>query len=233
MTRRVTYLAALACAVGLAPGLQAGPVWDLKADWSDEDNPNGPWAYRGGDNLLGEQENWLGLGQPGWADAASGRGHVPIWYRRIAALPPGASDDFQVGDILVHAWDESSGGSGRNPANVTWTSPLSGVFDVDLSIWIAIPQGRFGTWTLLMNGSTLASGNLNDSDPYSSSSPAGYAGRMTLSTGDVLRLDWAESVGGYGPTADVNFRIEAVPEPLTWTLLLPALAGLLIRRRKA
>src|ERR1041385_8263407 len=44
----------------------ATQVYDLKADWSDTQNPNGTWSYRQGESLLiNNPLSWVGPGYAG------------------------------------------------------------------------------------------------------------------------------------------------------------------------
>jgi len=79
--------------------LSAQIIYDLKTDWSDLTNPNGPWSYREGNNVLPHVDDWLGLSndftgvQPAWARAETGNTHVPSWMKVVS--PAGIVFDFQ------------------------------------------------------------------------------------------------------------------------------------------
>ncbi len=90
----------------IAPHAYGVPIiFDLAADWSDTQNPNGAWTYTGNSGaLLGtNQTDWdptptiFGSPQKAWADAAfADAAHVPMWFQRT-------SDSTQL-DIALGAW---------------------------------------------------------------------------------------------------------------------------------
>ena len=67
---------------GLSPAAAGATVWDLADDWSDTQNPNGPWSYNAGASPIPTNfPNWAGSGNPAWAAAPSGFGHIPVWAK--------------------------------------------------------------------------------------------------------------------------------------------------------
>lgn len=54
--------------------LSAAVVYDLKTDWSDLVNPNGPWSYREGNNVLPHVADWQGLSGDFTGVQPAGRG---------------------------------------------------------------------------------------------------------------------------------------------------------------
>ena len=204
--------------------LSAAVIYDLKTDWSDLTNPNGPWSYREGNNVLPHVADWQGLSgdftgvQPAWARAETGNTNLPPWMK--IASPAGVANDWQFGDIVTHTTDGFNGiGSGLS--NVIWTSPSNGMIDVSGGTWMGRDIGRGNHWDISLNGTLLTEGDIFSGDSFDRSSPfnfaAGSGGPTVLSqipvvTGDVLRLQFTKT-SVPGDYAGVNLTISAVPEP--------------------
>jgi hypothetical protein len=215
----------------------ASMIWDLKADWSNSSNPNGPWSYNEGANPLLYTASWsLGPGQDGWGESSPA---LPFWFRATSA-PMG--QEWQVGDILVHTTDDANG-AGNGPANVTWTSPVNGFIDISGSAWM---ESNFPTRgndvRLLLNENLLMNWTLSGSDPYSRANPFNFdngslAGPNALdgipvAAGDVVRLEYARnSTFGYFVGTELTIT-GTIPEPSSLTLMAAAGLGLLLRLRQ-
>ncbi|MEO8214223.1 MAG: hypothetical protein ABI560_13570 [Myxococcales bacterium] len=130
----------VANAVDGGPGVGADAggavkVYDLKNDWSDTQNPNGPWTVMIGTAIAKNRPNWLGeTGQNAYVTAATGAGHIPVLVKVSASNFEG--NLAQKGDLVVVAQDEA-GGAGLGQARILWTAPSSGIIDVDASFWLA------------------------------------------------------------------------------------------------
>jgi hypothetical protein len=204
--------------------LSAAVVYDLKTDWSELVNPNGPWSYREGNNVLPHVADWQGLSgdftgvQPAWARAETGNTNLPPWM--MIASPAGVTNDWQLGDIVTHSTDGFNGiGSGLS--NVIWTSPLNGVIDVSGGTWMGRDIGRGNHWDISLNGNLLTEGDIFSGDSFDRSSPFAFAAgsggpavlnQISVVTGDVLRLQFTKT-SAPGDYAGVNLTISAVPEP--------------------
>ncbi len=101
-------------------------VYDLACDWSDQNNPNGPWSYNDGpahpiQNHWDDWDSGQTLGQPAWSTTQYPfQGHVPVWFKMQS--PGFASQvDLPVGRVGMHG---TSGNSSlvNTPAGVSWTS---------------------------------------------------------------------------------------------------------------
>jgi hypothetical protein len=158
--RRIAMqICSLICLLLLSPSLStlsAALVYDLKTDWSDLANPNGPWSYREGTNVLPHVADWQGLSgdftgvQPSWARAETGNTNLPPWMKIVS--PAGIPNDWQFGDIVTHSTD-SFNGIGSGLSNVIWTSPLNGKIDVSGGVWMGRDIGRGNHWDISLNGS--------------------------------------------------------------------------------
>ena len=80
--------------IGVAMTIRTLPdrrVFDLAADWSDTENPNGVWSYNGGNNSLAHAAAWDSIvfdywsgPQPAWANSETGRPRMPAWFKLSA-----------------------------------------------------------------------------------------------------------------------------------------------------
>jgi len=214
----------------------ASMIWDLKADWSNTSNPNGSWSYNEGANPLPFTSSWsLGPGQDGWGESSP---PLPFWFRANSAPP---SQDYLVGDIMVHTTDGQNG-AGNGPANVTWTSPITGMIDISGSAWMDDNEPTRGNqWSIYLNNDLLAQGFLSGSDPYTRASPFDFS-TGSLSTpnalddipvtmGDVVKLEYVRtSPDGYFVGTELTIT-GTIPEPGSIALLALAGLALLVRQR--
>ena len=194
---------------------------DLKADWSDVANPNGPWSYREGNNLLPHVSVWQSgdfvSAQPAWSRAESGQIIIPAWFKSSGTLGNPLIYDWLAGDIVIHTTDAANGiGSGLG--NVTWTSPLAGYINLSGALWMGRDIGRGNHWTLSKNGVALTDGDVFSGDAYSRASPFSFAAgsggpavltNVSVSVGDVIKLQF-EKTSQYGDYIGVNFTVVAV-----------------------
>lgn len=223
--------------------LSASLVYDLKMDWSDAANPNGPWSYREGNNALPHVADWQGLSgdftavQPAWARFETGSSNLPVWMK--IASPNAVSGDWQIGDIVTHSTDGFNGiGSGLS--NVIWTSPFNGMIDVSGATWMGRDIGRGNHWEIVLNGTLLTQGDIFSGDSFNRSSPfnfaAGSGGPTVLNqipvfTGDVLKLQFTKT-SGPGDYAGINLTISAVPEPSAIGMGMIGCFSLFVGRRR-
>lgn len=224
-------------------------TYNLAAGWSDVVNPNGVWSYNdGGGAITNHLANWTGNGpgfanaQPAWADAASGPGHIVSWFQSTNNV-----FDWQVGDIITHSWDATSGTPTSTPhANVTWTSPGAGMIDISGAVWLARNIGRAVDWGLTINGGAITGGSLFDGDPFDRANPfnlatgsggPGVLDNVSIGGGDVVRLSFmtTSNLGEFtGVNLNVDFTptITSVPAPSAFLLIGTGLFGLAWLRRK-
>lgn len=201
----------------LAPSVRAAGVWDLKTDWSDTVNPNGPWSCNEGANPLPNSvqltaiSGWGGT-QPAWAETAVGNNFLPLWYRSRGVEP--FSADILTGDIVVHTTDDANG-VGNGVASVTWRSPVAGTVSISGGVWMTREIGRSNAWKLYKNAALLSTGGIGSGDEYNRANPfnfiAGSGGlaavqNITVAVNDVIKLEIVRT-SQYGDFAGVNFRI--------------------------
>jgi hypothetical protein len=197
---------------------RAAVSWDLTADWSDTANPNGPWSYRHGAELLPHVDRWehavsyfLGP-QPAWAREEIGTSRIPSFFRSSA--PVADAHDYEPGDVVCHTQDEANG-IGSGPAGIVWRSPVDGTVDVSGAVWMGRDIGRSNHWSLWLNDVKLTEGDIASGDPYSRAAPfdfdAGTGGAAALSSlgvrfGDVLKL-LLERTSLYGDFVGVRMHV--------------------------
>lgn len=128
--------AGLAVNGGMDAGAAAGmTVYDLKSDWSDTQNPVGPWTVMIGTTVATNMPSWVGeKGQNSYVTKSNGIGHIPVLLKVSVSNFEGKL--AKTGDLVIHAQDEG-GGPGLGQARIVWTAPSSGSIDVDASFWLA------------------------------------------------------------------------------------------------
>ena len=130
---------------------------------------------------------------------------LPFWHQAVGAENFG--HDWEVGDIVVHSTDDLNG-QGNGPANVAWTSPISGPIDIAGGVWMGRDIGRSNLWSLWLNNTLLTSGAIFSGDPFDRAHPydlaTGSGGAAVLqdlvvSLGDVvvLQLDTTSLFGDF------------------------------------
>ena len=210
-------------------------VYDLKTDWSDSANPNGPWTYREGNNALPQMIMSTNCGacpggsglvwtnaQRAWARSAGGTSSdhtfLPFWFKSNGSETGLGNwgDDWEAGDVVMHTTDPANG-IGSGPGNVIWTSPIAGVISIAGNIWIGRDIGRANHWVLSRNEAMLTAGDVSSGDPYSRTNPmpfsAGTAGPSVLngilvSPGDVIKLEVTRTSSS-GDVVGLNLAINA------------------------
>lgn len=210
--------------VCLGEGLAATTEYDVSADWSDEQNPNGVWTYTGNNGavLTVNQPDWdvrgfFFSGQRAWANAILPEpNHVPMWFK---ASGPSALDVPGVGghgsEGSIDAW-----------VGVVWRSPVDGTVSITGGVWQALKAeiGAFGgthrnrnsDWRLRHNTTILAYGNVSGIDQYTSRLPfsfsAGTAGGsldgIRVATGDEIVLEFI-SPTTFAPFIGIDLVITA------------------------
>jgi hypothetical protein len=227
-------------------------AYDLKTDWSDSANPNGPWSYREGSIVLPHTGNWTAgvsfpVTQPAYQPANANGNFLPSWFKMTNTL---ATFDTQVGDIVVHTNDNSNGNEGLGRANVLFTAPVAVQYHIFGNLWNAsttlVPSDfrpRPQDWQILVNGVVQDSGVL-DAIPghFTRSSPDTFdLLTVTLSVGGTIELDvFRDAAAAAGFFVGTNLTIDpvgsppppAIPEPTTLPLLAAGLIGFSITRRR-
>lgn len=222
-------------------------VYDLRLDFSNANNPNGPWEYLKGNVPLTHFSPVTNpilataVANGFWGDTSSSDNSAIMLTTADGSTTGLWSDnDFTDTEVLVRTTDPSTGG----PMIVTWTAPTSGSFTYSGEFWDAnAPLGPGG------NSFTLS---LNNAPPMESgfaltgqNRPTGYSmvnglTPTNINAGDVLALEMNPLPGPpFGSLSGITFTIDftPVPEPSTLVLAVIGAVGLLVqvvrRRRQA
>jgi hypothetical protein len=175
-------------------------VYDLKADWSDTQNPNGPWSYRlepDGGLLLSDPFPWVAFNDN------PGGGLVGIARTTEALVVPGS---LELGDIFVFP---GYGVSWWLPTP-RWTAPANGRIDISGTAWLCVDS-----WTLTHNGNVLSSGEFVGGDrtrdlPYNLSSGSGGATALqniAVQAGDRVEIAFWKWISCGDERIGLNFAI--------------------------
>lgn len=244
MSRLCIYISTIVVINAILPLAGRGQaVYDLANQFSESQNPNGPWSFNEGTNplpfVLDTSGGYGPIPQPAWSKNQANFGNsdfLPVWFKAAndgPTLGVGVSDvvDWKIGDIVTHVTgDFNSQGNGLS--NVTWTSPKSGRIEISGSVWLARDIDRTVTWMLSLNSVPLANGTLSDGDLFDRANPFAYSdgvgspgalSDISIVPGDVLKLEF-DHVGFHGDFVGVNLTISHVPEPASIVLLAVCLS---------
>jgi hypothetical protein len=204
----------------------AGILYDLVADWSPEQNPNGAWSFYQGSTLMTFQTSLGPLGGvPGYAPGDVAGDFLPVVWK----LGP---------DVDVHSVDIYNGSPALGDVSVRWTAQESGT--IDLTGYMYYGQGtmnRSNDFLLSLGSDTLASGSVHY-EGYALPPKYTYSfNGLKVTAGEVLSLTLWHTLGytpGFEPgtitamdwtiteTPDVPGN---VPEPATGILVMAGVAG--------
>lgn len=222
------------CAALVSPVGTAAAVYDVAADWSTTDNPNGPWSYLQGTALLPNQPTaCCGLPvAPSFAPSHVSGTFLPVFGQAT----PGA-------DIYVHSYDPFNGGAAQGEAVLAWTAPMSGLADVSGYFYYShFPHQRSNDVTILLGGSVLGSAVLSYLEHQDEANQWNFSfNDLVVNTGDMLTMVFQRSAGQSSGSSDagnliITFTAAAVPAPPTSALIFAGMAALivsLVRRRAA
>lgn len=222
------------CGALMSPVGTAAVIYDVAADWSTTDNPNGPWSYLQGTALLPNQPTaCCGLPvAPSFAPSYVSGTFLPVFGQAT----PGA-------DIYVHSYDPFNGGAAQGEAVLAWTAPMSGLVDVSGYFYYShFPHQRSNDVTILLGSSVLGSAVLSYLEHQDEANQWSFSfNDLAVNTGDMLTMVFQRSAGQSSGSSDagnltVTFTAAAVPAPPTGALIFAGMAALiasLVRRRAA
>jgi len=202
-----------AIALGALPTAQAGTS-DLEADWSNANNPNGPWSLHQGNGVLPFEDSWpLIPGIAGWCTSGTGGPSLPIWFQ--SQIDGAVGFDWAADDVVVHTTDRANG-AGNGSANVVWTSDVSGTAMISGGVWMGRDIGRGNDWFIYLNDTLLTSGHIESGDPFSSANPFDFANgsagakavhSVAISPCDTIKLELVRTTPA-GDFVVVNISID-------------------------
>lgn len=210
---------ALRTALTLAFGSQlSASTYDVTTDWVNNSNPNGPWSYDQGSTPLPYQSN-LGGGTcfsgvsgitGGYASGINFGNSPPCLPAFFKATGNAANpNDWQTGDVLVHAQDPSNG-AGEGQATLVWTAPASGTFTFTGVIWYAQSTvQRSDDFSLNLGSTVLASGTVayNSASGSNRSNMAKFSGSFGALAGQRVTLVIQRTPGSVGALAGLQLSI--------------------------
>jgi hypothetical protein len=220
-------------------------VYDLRLDFSNANNPNGPWEYLKGNVPL---THFSPVTQPAlpaaaangyWGDTSSSNNSaIMLTTAGGSATGLWTDNDFLKDDVLVRTTDPSTGA----PMIITWTAPSAGSFTYSGMLWNAnAPLGPGATsYAMTLNaGPALESGTaMPGNDRTNGISMLNGLIPVNVLPGDVVALEFNPAPGPpFGSLAGITFTIDftPVPEPSSLALAslgLFAMTGYALRRRK-
>ena len=212
-------------------------VYDVQADFSNSDNPNGTWGYMVGNSFLlhsnSPNPNALNpvLTNGFWGTSPDYNSSIMQATGNGSGASGYTDSDFLAGDVLVHSTNPGTG----DPSRIVWTAPEAGEIDYDFSIWYAhSPITRSNTYMLKLNGTPLETGvllpidNRPNAHTYSDTD-------ISVLAGDILEIEIVPTIGqNFGSLAGVGFVVDftGIPEPTTLSVLAAG-AVVCLRRRRA
>lgn len=222
------------CAALVSPVGTAAVIYDVAADWSTTDNPNGPWSYLHGTALLPNQPTAC-CGLP--AAPSFAPSHVPGTFLPVFGQATSGAD------IYVHSYDPFNGGAAQGEAVLAWTAPMSGLADVSGYFYYSqITDQRSNDVSIRLGSSVLGSAVLSYLDHQDEANRWSFSfNNLAVNTGDMLTVIFQRSAGQSAGSSNVGnltvtLTAAAVPAPPTGALIfagMAALIGSLVRRRAA
>jgi hypothetical protein len=191
-------------------------TYNVAADWSYTQNPNGVWSYNEGSTPLPYALfPWINIPEICWANG----GYPPAWTKMQTSPPYGWAPDGDIawGDVIVHS--VSVNPNNPAPANLTWTSPGTGTIDISGTIWDAYHYiERDDSWGLKLNGTILAGRagiqgikrNVPEASLASNISAGQSLNALKVQKGDVLEL-YVQPTTAIGHFVGVDLAVKFIP----------------------
>jgi hypothetical protein len=216
----------------LASNLCFATIWDVAADFSATNNPNGVWSYGWSSELTSALNLYS---YPGKFDDM-----VPIDVWAASDVPystPNVSHNGTGSIVTTHPtikWETGQfalhPGEFGEYSHACWTAPYAGTFDI-VSTFTGIDIGTTTTDVhvlLIHNNNSISLFNEGvNINGYGNTSP--FSKTVSVGMGDII--DFAVGYGNGNHTRDTTaLSATIIPEPAT--LLLLTLGGLTVLRKK-
>ena len=218
------YVVIVAMSLALCAAGAGAQTWNLKADWSNTNNPNGVWRYLvdGATGVPGTRDSdpFLAPGAPAvWSDGVT---HHVGWSQSIGTE---IGLDVLTGDVYAHT------GVPQERIEIDWVSPLTGTVTVSGATWKLRDIGRSNYWSILVNGTEVVSGQLVSGDGVDRGHPELFDFTTAVNAGDIV--EYSAFTLATGDYLGLDFSLNAVtttPEPNTIALLGIGFAAFGFRR---
>ncbi|MCP9448488.1 MAG: hypothetical protein NNA21_00290 [Nitrospira sp.] len=195
-------------------------IYDLSADFSFTNNPNGVWAYEYNGSPLPAQNPVVGSGNPYLLAAANNtmfapgnnmNVHSPMVFKAAVnggAVSGSTNNHFLQDDILIHTPNSGL------PLLMTWTAPGNGVIDFTGSIWYAhATVSRINTVSASLSSSLLGNATISPTSHGNRSNAWQVSGTgLAVSTGDKLIFSLQKASGQqFGSLNGIAIRVDYTP----------------------
>ncbi len=238
---KVRFLVALVfamAALGMTAPAQAQLNYDLAANFSITNNPNGAWTYgycaktdplSTGFVAFTETSN---LSVLGWPDA-----NCEAWVPVPGWGDPNITHNLTGADYTFAGYHWDANGIGLGPGAdaspvVRWTCQEAGTYDVSATFTGNLEGAGTSLWLVGLNGTDPWLNDVTHDWGYGQSQT--YTGQLTLSVGETLdfvNISWTNG----GQYTGLSATISQVPEPGTLALSAFGLlgVGMYLRRSRS
>ena len=242
---RMRSALAVAClAIGSLAGSTASQAasYNLTTDYSNTDNPNGPWSYLYDGNPLAHQSSAAANGNPlipaipadGYFSTGNDlNSNTPdVLKAAVNGSSAGETDlDFLAGDIVVHSPNDAT-----KALTIVWTAPSAGaITNFSLALWYAHSVvSRSNDVTFSVAGVLQDTFPTSPSIDFNRNAPGTITGSYNVNAGDLLTLSFLQTAGqSFGSLTGVaesfDFApavVAATPVPAALPLFVSGLVGL-------
>jgi hypothetical protein len=225
--RCLTILFLLAT-LSLASSAEAALSYDLSADYSLANNPNGAWTFGScaiGQPLstftqftqtgaIGDIDGWIADADPNWCDPN-------------VSYNPADTEVVLFDNYHWAAHGVGLGSNGIGSAVVRWTCQEDGVYDVVATFTGTLSTGNTSVWLVALDAN--ASEWLMPAERHGYGESQTYTGQLTLVAGQTLDFVNYDGWQYTGLSATIN----QVPEPSTFVLMAFGLLGAIAYMRRS
>lgn len=214
-----------------ALGASAATVYDVAADFSVTNNPNGVWTYGETNGFGGAFTQFTDNGTSStidfWRGASPAFG-TPVLYHNNSATPfISGTTNYGPFEAGFHP------GVGDRDTTYRFTAPASGLYAFNGRFFGQDTGGTTTEVRLFVN--SVQQGTPIDVTGFGAPSTQTRVSTFTLAAGDFLDISVGNRGNVFNDSTGLAVTISAVPEPQTIALMLAGLAvvGVTAKRRKA